>query len=44
MLLPLAEKKAYQDFARVVRENEILGPKVTTMIYLAAAMTMGCYP
>ncbi len=42
----LAEKQrsAWEDFYDSARGNEILEPKTTLMIHLAAAMAVGCYP
>jgi len=36
--------KTYNDFYDSARHNEILEPKTTLMIHLAAAMAVGCYP
>lgn len=43
-MLPKRQKKAYTDFYDSARHNEILEPKTTLMIHMAAAMAVGCYP
>ena len=43
-MLQKTQKKAYTDFYNSARHNEILEPKTTLMIHLAAAMAVGCYP
>ena len=43
-MLPLRQKKAYDDFYDTARHNEILGEKETLLVHLAAAMALGCYP
>ena len=43
-MLPKTQKIAYTDFYNSARHNEILEPKTTLMIHLAAAMAVGCYP
>ena len=43
-MLPKGQKKTYRDFYDSARQNEILEPKTTLMIHLAAAMAVGCYP
>ncbi len=43
-MLPTKQKTAYTDFYNSARHNEILEPKTTLMIHLAAAMAVGCYP
>ena len=43
-MLPQQQKKAFTDFYDAARDNEILEPKTTLMIHLAAAMAVGCYP
>jgi len=43
-MLPEKQKKAYTDFYNSARYNEILNPKTTLMIHIAAAMAFGCYP
>lgn len=43
-MLPEKQKKAFEDFYDSARYNEILAPKTTLMIHLAAAMAVGCAP
>ena len=43
-MLPKTQMNAYSDFYDSARYNEILEPKTTLMIHLAAAMAVGCYP
>jgi len=43
-MLPEKQLKAYNDFYDSARHNEILEPKTTLMIHLAAAMAVACYP
>jgi len=43
-MLPTKQQKAYKEFYISARFNEILDPKTTLMIHLAAAMAVGCYP
>ncbi len=43
-MLPTKQKRAFADFYRTARQNEILEPKTTLMIHLAVAMSSGCYP
>ena len=43
-MLPPKQKATYTDFYNSARHNEILEPKTTLMIHLAAAMAVGCYP
>lgn len=38
------QKKAYEEFYQSARRNEILEPKATLMVHLAAAMAFGCAP
>ena len=44
MLLPKKQKRAFAEFYRSARNNEILEARTTLMIHLAAALAMGCYP
>ena len=37
-------EEQFASFAASVRENEILDPKTTRLIYLAVSMAVGCYP
>ena len=43
-MLPKTQKNTYTDFYNAARHNEILEPKTTLMLHLAAAMAVGCYP
>ncbi len=43
-MFPKKQNKAYADFYDSARHNEILEPKTTLMIHMAAAMAVGCYP
>ena len=43
-MLPLKQKKAYEDFYDAARHNEVLGERETLLIHLASAMALGCYP
>ncbi len=43
-MLPKKQLKAFADFYDSARQNEILEPKTTIMIHLAAAMAIGCHP
>jgi hypothetical protein len=44
VMLPDKQKKAYEDFYDSARKNDILEPKMTLMLHLAAAMAVGCHP
>jgi hypothetical protein len=44
MMVIEKQKNAFEDFYNAARNNEILEPKETLMIHLAAAMALGCYP
>ncbi|MGD8383300.1 MAG: hypothetical protein PVJ11_14215 [Syntrophobacterales bacterium] len=43
-MLPEEQKKTYTDFYKSARHNEILEPKTTLMLHMAAAMAFACYP
>ena len=43
-MLSRKQKKVHTDFYDSARHNEILEPKTTLMIHMAAAMAVGCYP
>ena len=43
-MLPNKQEKTYNDFYDSARYDEILEPKTTLMIHLAAAMAVACYP
>ena len=44
MLLPKRQKRAYAEFYRSARHNEVLDPRTTLMVHLASALAVGCYP
>jgi hypothetical protein len=44
MVISGKQKKAYEQFYDSALYNEILEPKTTLLIHLAAAMAVGCYP
>jgi len=43
-LLPEKQKSTYRQFYDSARNNDILAPKTTLMLHMAAAMAIGCYP
>ena len=43
-MLSEKQRRSFNQFYDSARGNEILEPKVTLMIHLAAAMAVGCYP
>jgi hypothetical protein len=43
-MLPEKQNQAFQSFAASVRQNDILDPKTTRLIFLAVSMAFGCYP
>lgn len=43
-MLSKEQQKAYKEFYDSARHNEILDPKTTLMLHLAAAMASGCQP
>ena len=43
-MLPENQNETYKAFYGSARENDILDPKTTRLICLAAAMAIGCYP
>jgi len=43
-MLPKRQRKAYDGFYDAARHNEVLEPKTTLIVHLAAAMALGCYP
>ncbi len=43
-MLPKSQGAAFEAFYDSARHNDVLEPKVTLMIHLAAAMALGCYP
>jgi hypothetical protein len=42
--MPEDLNKQYEEFSKTVVNNNILDLKTTTMLYIAAAMAVGCYP
>ncbi|MEW6531897.1 MAG: hypothetical protein AB1473_13755 [Thermodesulfobacteriota bacterium] len=44
VMLPEMQNKAYAEFYESTAKNDILDPKTTVMIQMAAAMAVGCYP
>jgi hypothetical protein len=43
-MLPERQHRAFGEFYKSARYNEILEPKTTLMLHLAAAMAVACYP
>jgi alkylhydroperoxidase/carboxymuconolactone decarboxylase family protein YurZ len=43
-MLPEKLNQAFGSFSTSVKQNEILDPKTTRLIYLAVSMAIGCYP
>jgi len=43
-MLPEKQNQAFQSFSTGARQNGILNPKTTCLIYLAVSMAIGCYP
>ena len=43
-MLPERQRKAFDYFYDSARYNEILEPKTTVMIHMAASMAVACYP
>ena len=43
-MLPATPKQTYEAFFASTAANDILDPKATLMIQLAAAFAIGCYP
>jgi len=43
-VLPDRQKEAYETFYASTEKNEIIDPKTTVMIQLAASFAIGCYP
>jgi alkylhydroperoxidase/carboxymuconolactone decarboxylase family protein YurZ len=44
IMLPEKQQKLFGEFYDTVRHNEILEPKTTLLLHLAAAMALGCSP
>jgi len=38
------QKKAFNDFYNLARNNDVLEPKTTLLIHMATAISVGCYP
>ena len=43
-MLPEKQQESFGKFYDTVRHNEILAPKTTLLLHLAAAMALGCSP
>ena len=43
-VLPTHQKEAFEAFFKTTEENDLLDPKTTVMIQLAASFAIGCYP
>lgn len=43
-MLPERQDKAFADFYKSARFNEVLDQKTTLLIHLATAMSAACYP
>ena len=43
-MLPEKQKNSFNEFYDSARYNEILEPKTTLMLHMAAAMAVACYP
>jgi len=43
-MLPEGQTKAFNDFYKSARNNEILDPKTTLLVHMATAMAVACYP
>ena len=43
-MLPDKQKKTYDAFYDSARHNEVLEPRTTLLVHMAAAMAVGCYP
>lgn len=43
-MLPEKQHKAFGEFYKSARYNDILDEKTTLMIHLATAMSVACYP
>ena len=44
VMLPEKQNKAFSEFYETTAKNDILNPKTTVLIQMAAAMAIGCYP
>lgn len=38
------QEQAFNEFQNITRNNDILAPKTTMLLHLAAAIAIGCYP
>lgn len=43
-MLSKRQREAFDAFYRSARKNDVLDPKTTILIHLAAAMSVGCSP
>jgi len=43
-MLTVEQNKIYRTFYDSIKQNDILDPKTTHMIHIAAALALGCYP
>jgi hypothetical protein len=43
-MLSAKQRKAFDEFYRSARRNDILEPRTTLMLHLATAMAVACYP
>ncbi len=43
-MMPEQIQKTYRSFMDSVRQNNVLDARTTSMIYMAAALSIGCYP
>jgi len=43
-MLPEKLQQTYEAFFNAASENEVLDPKTTVLVQMAAAMAIGCYP
>lgn len=43
-MLPEKQDKAFNDFYKSARFNDVLDQKTTLLLHLATAMSVACYP
>jgi len=43
-MLPEKQHQIFQSFVASVKQNGILEPKTSRLIFLAVSMALGCYP
>jgi hypothetical protein len=43
-MLPEKSRKTYRAFYNSARFNDVLEPRTTLLLHIAAAMASGCYP